>query len=110
MVSSKRKNKIILQALLAFRSTDAYEIFSYLRDGAIEKGLHFAGLYTVLDIGLDPVLHIGVDAWPTMHHRYPCTTAPEFERSDRSRILRADDRDVSVVERMWLLIIVKHLG
>src|SRR5438477_6177965 len=62
VIASKRKDKVILQALFAVGSADAHEIFADLAYRAVEERFHLASLDAVLDIRLDPILHVGMNA------------------------------------------------
>src|SRR4029077_7296932 len=110
MVSGQGKHKIVLQRAFALRRLDPHRLRLDLQHAAVEVCGDFAFLDPVLNVGLDPVLHVAVDLRPAMHHAYPRSAPPQLQRRNRGGILGPDNEHVHIKIRVRLFVIMQHLA
>ena len=77
---------------------------------AVEVGLDLSVLDAVLEVGLDPVLHVMVQLRSAMHQRDARAVPPQIERRNGGGVLAPDHQHVGVVVRMRLAVVVRDLG
>src|SRR5438094_8837458 len=104
MVASQCKDEIIFQMKHTLRSVEHHVIIRNLSDTTLEVGGNLVVLDAVLDIRLDPILHVIVHLSTTINQRHTGTVTPKLQSRNGCRILAADDENIAVVVRVGLAI------
>ena len=110
MVPGHRKDEIVGQANLSFRSLQQHKIRFNRCDETVEVPCNLLVFDPIFDIRQDPIFHVTVHLRAAMHQRNPGAMPPQIERRNGRRIFSADHQHIGVKERMRLAVVVEHFG
>src|SRR5579863_873469 len=110
MISGHSEDEIVGQRHAAGRSFDHNRVGSNFQNLGGKVCLDLAVLDAVLDVRLDPVLHVGRNLGSAVDECDAGAASPQFESGNGSGVLAADDHNVHVVKRMRVVIIMMNLA
>src|SRR5579863_1364701 len=106
MISGHSEDEIVGQRHAAAWSFDHNRVGSNFQNLGGKVCLDLA----VLDVRLDPVLHVGRNLGSAVDESDAGAASPKFESGNGSGVLAADDHNVHVVKRMRVVIIMMNLA
>src|ERR1700676_582349 len=77
---------------------------------AVEIRLDVSVLNPIFYVGLDPILNVAMQLGSAVDERHAGAMAPQIKRGDSRRILPSNNKNITIVIRVRLAVVVRHFG